>query len=125
MYITDLDFLATQERYEDLLREAKQEMLGVRTGILETHGAVSEATVGAMVRGALEHSPADIAVAISGIAGPGGGSESKPVGTVCFGWMIRGGEQVVVETTQFHGSRDEVRSQAVEYGLDGLIGVLS
>ncbi|MEJ2425336.1 MAG: nicotinamide-nucleotide amidohydrolase family protein, partial [Candidatus Thiodiazotropha sp.] len=69
---------------------AKQEMLGVSAEILERWGAVSEQTVEAMVSGALGKSGADLAVAISGIAGPTGGSAEKPVGTVCFAWMMRG-----------------------------------
>lgn len=68
---------------------AKHEMLGVNISSIDEYGAVSEETVGEMVTGTLNHSYAQIAVAISGIAGPGGGTESKPVGTVCFGWMVK------------------------------------
>ena len=102
---------------------SKNEMLGVDMALIDEHGAVSEETVGAMVAGALEHSPTHIAVAISGIAGPDGGTEAKPVGTVCFGWMVKGGVKVV-ETTHFKGDREAVRRQAVEYALDGLISLI-
>ena len=74
--------------------EAKQEMLGVTAETLQAHGAVSEPTVAEMAAGALAHSRAQISVSISGIAGPGGGSEEKPVGTVCFGWALEGSEPV-------------------------------
>ena len=103
---------------------SKNEMLGVDMSLINAHGAVSEATVGAMVSGVLEQSPAHIAVAISGIAGPDGGTVTKPVGTVCFGWMVKGGERVV-KTTRFNGDREAVRRQAVEYALDGLIEIIS
>ncbi len=103
---------------------SKNEMLGVDMTLIEEHGAVSEESVGAMVAGILENSPAHIAVAISGIAGPDGGSEAKPVGTVCFGWMIDGGERVV-KTAHFKGDREAVRREAVEYALDGLLEIAS
>ena len=99
---------------------AKQEMLGVDAALLEAEGAVSEATVAAMVRGALEHSRADLAVAVSGIAGPGGGRPGKPVGTVCFAWATRDGLQRV-DTVHFEGDRDRVRQQAVACALQGLL----
>lgn len=99
---------------------AKQEMLGVDAALLEAEGAISKATVAAMVRGALEHSQADIAVAVSGIAGPGGGRPGKPVGTVCFAWELRDGLQRIV-TCHFEGDRDTVRQQAVSHALQGLL----
>ncbi|MCW8825817.1 MAG: nicotinamide-nucleotide amidase [Gammaproteobacteria bacterium] len=104
--------------------EAKNEMLGVEKLTIDTHGAVSEETVAEMAAGALAHSHAHIAVAISGIAGPDGGSESKPVGTVCFSWVVKDGESIV-QTVYFNGDREAVRHQAVEYALDGLIKLLS
>ena len=99
--------------------QAKQDMLGVSAGTLESHGAVSKQTVLEMVDGALSHSRAHWALAISGIAGPGGGSADKPVGTVWFGW---GGPSGWRHTQQhcFEGDRDAVRQQAVLYALDGL-----
>ncbi|MDN2480215.1 nicotinamide-nucleotide amidase [Vibrio agarivorans] len=96
--------------------EAKMEMLGVKPQTLESFGAVSEATVIEMAQGALERSLATIAVSISGIAGPGGGSEDKPVGTVCFAFVSNKGWQLV-ETCHFEGDRSEVRLQAIEHVL--------
>lgn len=100
--------------------EGKQDMLGVSKETLAAHGAVSEATAIAMARGALRHSRADWALAITGIAGPSGGSPEKPVGTVCFAWA--GPENSVhCETCHFDGSRDVVRARSVEYALNGLL----
>ncbi len=102
---------------------AKRDMLGVAATTLETQGAVSEATVCEMARGALAHSAADIAVAISGIAGPDGGLPGKPVGTVCIAWLVSGAPPCV-ETRQFHGDREAIRRQAVARALEGLLDVL-
>ena len=103
--------------------ESKQEMLGVSADTLNSKGAVSEATVNEMANGVLSHSRAQIGVAISGIAGPGGGSEEKPVGTVCFGWSVQG-ETTNTERRIFAGDRDEVRAHAVLHALQGLVGRL-
>jgi nicotinamide-nucleotide amidase len=100
--------------------EAKQEMLGVEPDTLMTHGAVSEAVAAAMAIGALRHSHADWALAITGIAGPGGGSAEKPVGTVCFGWAGPDGG-VEVETCHFAGSREDVRAQSVAQACTGIL----
>ena len=98
---------------------AKQEMLGVSQKILATHGAVSEETVLAMVEGALAHSQAQVAVAVSGIAGPGGGTEEKPVGTV---WIAYGLPQTAyAKCYHFGGDRTEVRQQTVVTALQELI----
>ncbi|MFT4178298.1 MAG: CinA family protein [Thermomonas sp.] len=102
--------------------EAKQAMLGVRPQTLETFGAVSRETVIEMVSGALVHSGASIAVAVTGIAGPGGGSPDKPVGTVWIGWKRRGG-YASAEVFHFDGDRDAVRRQTVAAALRGLEGV--
>jgi nicotinamide-nucleotide amidase len=102
---------------------AKQDMLDVAAATLEGHGAVSEATVREMARGALAHSAANLAVAVSGIAGPDGGSPDKPVGTVCFAWLVAGGEPRV-ETRRFDGDRDAVRRKSVMRALEGLMDVL-
>lgn len=99
--------------------EAKQAMLGVHPQTLETHGAVSRETVIEMVSGALVHSGASIAVAVTGIAGPGGGSADKPVGTVWIGWKRRGG-YARAEVFHFEGDRDAVRRQTVATALRGL-----
>jgi nicotinamide-nucleotide amidase len=99
--------------------EAKQALLGVRRETLEQHGAVSRETVVEMVSGALVNSGASIAVAVTGIAGPGGGSADKPVGTVWIGWKRRGG-YARAEVFHFDGDRDQVRRQTVETALEGL-----
>lgn len=98
---------------------AKREMLGVKTEILARHGAVSEATARAMAEGALAQSQADLTVAITGIAGPTGGSAEKPVGTVCFAWAARK-QPIIVRTERFHGDRETVRHQAVIAAIEGL-----
>ncbi|MGD8644044.1 MAG: nicotinamide-nucleotide amidase [Chromatiales bacterium] len=103
--------------------EAKQDLVGVSAATLNEHGAVSEATVQEMARGALSHSRADISVAISGVAGPGGGSADKPVGTVWFAWGRRDGRllRLLSERRQLPGGRSEVRRRAVAHALAGLI----
>jgi len=100
--------------------EAKMEMLGVRPETLATHGAVSEATAAEMAAGALAHSRAGLAVAVTGIAGPDGGSAAKPVGTVCFGWARRAGA-VDTQTCRFAGDRAAVRAATVDAALRGLL----
>ena len=99
---------------------AKQEMLGVSPATLNMHGAVSEATAAAMAAGALRHSQAQWALAITGIAGPGGGSADKPVGSVCFAWAGPDG-RIEVESCRFAGGREEVRAQSVAYALAGIL----
>jgi nicotinamide-nucleotide amidase len=99
---------------------AKTDMLGVRTDTLESFGAVSVETAREMAAGAIAHSTADWAIAITGIAGPGGGSSLKPVGTVCFGWCRRGGTPSS-ETMHFSGERRTIRQQAVVHVLRGLL----
>lgn len=99
--------------------EAKQALLGVRPQTLESQGAVSRETVIEMVSGALVHSGASVAVAVTGIAGPGGGSADKPVGTVWIGWKRRGG-YTRAELFHFDGDRDAVRRQTVAAALQGL-----
>ena len=100
--------------------EAKQALLGVRPRTLEEHGAVSRETVEEMVSGALVHSGGSIAVAVTGIAGPGGGTEEKPVGTVWIAWKRRGG-YAHAEVFHFDGDREAVRRQTVAAALRGLI----
>ena len=101
------------------INEAKQEMLAVSADTLDQFGAVSEAVVREMAQGALRHSRAQLSVAISGVAGPGGGSDEKPVGTVCFGWARQGGE-VISRSLYFAGDRQAVRRQAVDVAIQGL-----
>ncbi|WP_010323515.1 CinA family protein [Marinobacterium stanieri] len=102
---------------------AKQKMLGVDLEILENSGAVSEPVVAQMAEGALRNSDANIAVAISGIAGPDGGSEDKPVGTVWLAWAIEG-HPTVSCLSFFNGDRDDIRQQAVEQALEGIMAYL-
>jgi len=100
--------------------EAKQEMLGVSSETLAQYGAVSEQTVREMATGALKHSRAQVALAISGIAGPGGGSPQKPVGTVCLAWGVKDGS-IQAQTLHFSGDRQQVRAQAVAAALQGVL----
>jgi len=102
---------------------SKREMLGVKAKTLQKFGAVSEQTVTEMAAGALAASYAHVAVAISGTAGPGGGTPEKPVGTVCLAWALRGGEPVA-ETCHFAGDREAVRRQAVERVLERALELL-
>ena len=103
--------------------EAKQQMLGVSVDTLNKFGAVSSETVMAMAFGALAHSKADIAISVSGIAGPDGGSDAKPVGTVWFG-LARKGVAVEARVQHFRGERAAVREQALEYALQWLLDSL-
>ena len=100
--------------------EAKMEMLGVTKATLDEHGAVSEATAREMVAGALRNSGATIAVAVTGIAGPGGGTPAKPVGLVWLAWGRRDGP-VEAQAEHFPGARASVRAATVRRALEGLI----
>lgn len=102
--------------------EAKNECLGVPTQLIESHGAVSEQTAKAMAEGARINSGSDVAISITGIAGPSGGSADKPVGTVCFGWATE--NQSLTKTMRFDGDRQAVRRQATEFVLTELIALL-
>jgi nicotinamide-nucleotide amidase len=102
--------------------EAKQEMLGVSSDLIDSVGAVSAATAWAMAQGAIKYSRADVAVAISGVAGPGGGTEMKPVGTVVFACAFRGDEEVHAEQKLLDGgTRAEIRHQAAIVALELLL----
>jgi nicotinamide-nucleotide amidase len=102
--------------------EAKTEMLGVDAALIEAHGAVSEVVARAMAFGAVRHSRAHVSVAVTGIAGPSGGSPEKPVGTVWFGFMVDG--LLSSETQRFDGDRAAVRAATVEHALAGLLARL-
>jgi nicotinamide-nucleotide amidase len=106
---------------------AKSEQLAVEAALIAQHGAVSREVVEAMAKGALKYSPADIAVAVSGIAGPEGGSPEKPAGTVWFAWAIRdnGRHRVRSACDHFDGDRDRVRYAAVERGLAGILDLVA
>jgi nicotinamide-nucleotide amidase len=103
--------------------ESKVHRLAVPRSLLASDGAVSEATVRAMAAGALRRSDAELAVAVTGIAGPGGAVPGKPVGTVWIGWAIRRGRgiDVDVELKHFRGDRDAVRRKTVRVALEGLL----
>jgi nicotinamide-nucleotide amidase len=103
--------------------ELKMRVLGVRDATLERHGAVSEATVREMARGALERLGGTIGVAVSGVAGPDGGTAAKPVGTVWFAWALRRGDaiDVAAEHHLLSGNRDDIRRRSVEIALLGVL----
>ena len=103
--------------------EAKEEMLGIARATLEAHGAVSEATAREMAQGAINKSRAQIAVAVTGVAGPGGGTDAKPVGTVCIAWAGPA-EKLHCETRRFEGDREQVRRKTVIAALQGIIELL-
>lgn len=98
--------------------EAKTDLVGVPAAMIATHGAVSEPVARAMAEGALARSRAWLTLAVTGVAGPGGGSEAKPVGTVCFGWALHGAPARVL-TQRFEGDRAAVRRQAAVFALQG------
>jgi nicotinamide-nucleotide amidase len=102
--------------------DAKHELLNVSKNTLKIHGAVSERTAREMALGALGQSKGTVALAITGIAGPGGGSKEKPVGTVCFAWAH--GKTVHSETCRFTGGRESVRRQSVIRALEGVMTCL-
>jgi len=108
---------------------AKIDMLAVPERLIAEHGAVSEPVARAMAMGALQRSQANISGAVTGIAGPGGGSALKPVGTVCFAWAMRDvenqGNQIVIETRHFEGDRTQVRQQAASHLLTGLLRLIN
>jgi nicotinamide-nucleotide amidase len=103
--------------------EAKTEMLGVDPALIQAHGAVSEVVARAMAFGAVRHSRAQVSVAVTGVAGPTGGSKEKPVGTVWFGFMVDG--VLSSETKRFHGDRAAVRAATVQYAFERLLQLLA
>ena len=103
--------------------EAKTELLGVPAALIAEHGAVSEPVVRAMAEGALRHAHAQIAVAVTGVAGPGGGSAGKPVGSIWFGWATAAG--VKTQLCHFDGDRQQVRQATVRHALQGLNNLLT
>ena len=103
--------------------DAKTEMLGVDAALLKRHGAVSEQAAQAMAQGALTHSHAQVAVAVTGVAGPTGGSRAKPVGTVWFGFAVPG--QLITEKQHFDGDRAAVRAATVHHALTRLTELLT
>ena len=103
--------------------EAKTQMLGVDAALITQHGAVSEAVVRAMAQGAIANSRAQVAIAVTGVAGPTGGSAAKPVGTVWFGFATPAG--VVTEVQRFAGDRAAVRAATVEHAFERLLALLT
>jgi nicotinamide-nucleotide amidase len=103
--------------------DSKREILGVPPEAIEQHGAVSEAVVREMVAGALYYSHAQVAVAVSGIAGPSGGTPEKPVGTVWFAWGLKD-KMCVTRLHHFNGNRAEIRAQSVRAALVGILELL-
>jgi nicotinamide-nucleotide amidase len=99
--------------------DSKQDLLGVKQSTLEKHGAVSEETAREMAQGALSRSKGTVALSVTGVAGPGGGSREKPVGMVCFAWA--GPKGVRAETLRFAGDRESVRRQSVIHALEGVL----
>jgi len=101
---------------------AKESMLGVKSASLNEHGAVSEAVVSEMAEGALSLSGADYAVAVSGVAGPDGGTVDKPVGTVWFGWAVRDRKKISIDAEKYHikGDREAVRTRTVILAMQGI-----
>jgi nicotinamide-nucleotide amidase len=102
--------------------QAKTEMIGVPAELIEKHGAVSEPVARAMAEGALRNSRAQVSLAITGVAGPGGGTPEKPVGMVSFGWSNR--LHTSVETLVFKGDREQIRVQAATHALRGLLALI-
>ena len=102
--------------------EAKTESLGVSGDLITQHGAVSEVVARAMAFGAIRHSRARVSIAVTGVAGPTGGSAEKPVGTVWFGFQVDG--QLTSETRRFPGDRAAVRAATVDYALRRLLELL-
>lgn len=98
---------------------AKTDMLGVDSALIAQWGAVSEQIARAMAQGAIKHSRAQVSVAVTGVAGPSGGTEDKPVGTVWLGWCVNG--QTTTQLCHFEGDRATVRAQTVQHALRGLI----
>ena len=107
--------------------QAKEESIGVSKELIERYGAVSEEVARAMAEGVLNHSLAHVSAAITGIAGPGGGSANKPVGMVCFAWGMRVADQIQThsQTKQFSGDRQSIREQACVYAIESLLEQLT
>lgn len=103
---------------------AKQRLVGVHAATLDAYGAVSEAVAAELARGAVQATGADVGLAVTGIAGPSGGTADKPVGLVWFGWCDSTG-QVATRRAVFDGGREDVRRQTVAWALEGMTGVLA
>jgi len=109
--------------YVTYSNQAKVQMLGVSADLIDSQGAVSEPVADAMVRGVLQASNVQVAVSITGIAGPGGGSEQKPVGTVCFAIAVDG--DIRLRSVLFEGDRAQIRQQSVNFALQQILNRLN
>jgi len=102
--------------------QAKMDMLGVKANTLQQYGAVSEQVATQMAAGALRHSEAQVAISVTGIAGPGGGSAEKPVGTVWFGFAVD--ERIMSVRQQFDGDRQQVRNSSLQFAIETILHLL-
>lgn len=109
--------------YVTYSNQSKSEDIDVSQNLIEQHGAVSDQVARAMALGAKQNSGSDLALSITGIAGPTGGSPEKPIGTVCFAWALAN-DQIVSETKQFEGNRQQIRQQACDFSLRKLLDLL-
>ena len=123
-YLTSVDHASKVFDYGFVTysNSAKQDLLSVDKDTLDSYGAVSLETVSSMCAGAINKSKADIAIAVSGVAGPGGGTEDKPVGTVCIGWQIA--EKIITKKFKFDGDRNQIRIKTIETALSHLIDLI-
>ncbi|MDR3492837.1 MAG: CinA family protein [Gammaproteobacteria bacterium] len=123
-HITDIPGSSTwfDRGFVTYSNSAKIQMLSVPSSTLDTYGAVSEETARAMAEGALQHSNADVSVAITGIAGPDGGTTDKPVGTVWFAWAYKNKPTLAV-LKNFSGNREEIRKKSIEVALRGILEI--
>jgi nicotinamide-nucleotide amidase len=103
--------------------QAKSEDIDVSQNLIEQYGAVSDQVARAMALGAKQNSGSDLSLSITGIAGPTGGSPEKPVGTVCFAWVLAN-DQIISETKRFTGDRQKIRQQACDFSLRKLLDLL-
>lgn len=124
-YITEIpgSSLWFERGFVTYSNQAKIEMLAVPAELIARFGAVSEEVAAAMAQGALKHSAGKIALSVTGIAGPDGGSVDKPVGTVCFGWAVQNGI-VRTERKQYSGTRHQIRQAACYGALQGILSVI-
>jgi nicotinamide-nucleotide amidase len=109
--------------YVTYSNQAKSQDIDVSQNLIEQHGAVSDQVARAMALGAKQNSGSDIALSITGIAGPTGGSPEKPVGTVCFAWLLAN-DQMISETKYFEGDRQKIRQQACDFSLRKLLSLV-
>jgi nicotinamide-nucleotide amidase len=109
--------------YVTYSNQAKSQDIDVSQNLIEQHGAVSDQVARAMALGAKQNSGSDIALSITGIAGPTGGSPEKPVGTVCFAWLLAN-DQMISETKHFEGDRQKIRQQACDFSLRKLLSLV-